>query len=249
MKCTVFSAMLRGPRTRQEDCLLAGAELFQKDTLKQTKTLDTDFLVAGVCDGLGGHDQGESASRFVCEQLQARFRQDQFDPQNIGAVLAEIQVAAAERLPENCGTTVAGLMVKNGRVIAFNAGDSRVYKITSSGMTYISHDHSLVQGLVDNALIQKDAAISHPLKNFVDFGIGPLFQDVWKDYAVHVFEDALSTDACYLICSDGVHDLMNEAEMHEILMPSPANNGQALLTALETKGLKDNTSFIILETR
>jgi len=249
MKCTVFSAMLRGPRNRQEDCLLSGTDLFQKDTLKQTKTLDTDFLAASVCDGLGGHDNGESASRFVCEQLQARFREGPFDPQNIRTVLAEIQAAAQGRLPENCGTTVAGLMIKNGRVIAFNAGDSRVYKITASGMTYVSHDHSLVQGLVDNALIQKDAANSHPLKNFVDFGIGPLFQDVWKDYAVHVFEDSLGADACYLICSDGVHDLMNEAEMHEILMPSPAENGQALIAALEKKGLRDNTSFIILETR
>jgi serine/threonine protein phosphatase PrpC len=249
MKCTVFSAMLRGPRTRQEDCLLAGADLFQKDALKQTQTLDTGFLLAGVCDGLGGHDNGESASRFVCEQLQARFREGQFDHQNIGFVLDEIQAAATGHLPENCGTTVAGVMIKNGRVIVFNAGDSRVYKITASGMTYVSHDHSLVQGLVDNALIQKDAAISHPLKNFVDFGIGPLFQDVWKNFAVHIVEDALGPDACYLICSDGVHDLMNEAEMHEVLMPSPADNGQALLTALEKKGLKDNTSFIILEAR
>jgi serine/threonine protein phosphatase PrpC len=249
MKCTVFSAMLRGPRTRQEDCLLAMGDLIQSDNLKQTKTMDADFLLAVVCDGLGGHDNGESASRFVCQQLEGRLNRDNFDRQRIDPALCEIQAAAEEELTENSGTTVAGLMVKNGRAIAFNAGDSRVYKITSSGMTYVSHDHSLVQGLVDNGLIQKEDANSHPLRNFVDFGIGPLFQGVWKVYNIHTFEDAFATDEAYLICSDGVHDLMNEAEMHEILMPDPADNGPALLAALEKKGLKDNTSFIILEMR
>lgn len=249
MKCTVFSAMLRGPRTRQEDCLLAMDDLFQSDNLKQTKTMSGDFLLAAVCDGLGGHDNGESASRFVCEQLQDRFNQDDFDRQRIEPAFSEIQAAAEGRLIENCGTTVAGLMIKGQKVIGFNAGDSRVYKITPSGMVYVSHDHSLVQGLVDNGLLQKENANSHPLRNFVDFGIGPLFQGVWKVYTIHTFEDVFATGEAYLICSDGVHDLMNETEMHGILMPSPADNGPALLAALEQKGLKDNTSFIILETR
>lgn len=249
MRCKVFSAMLRGPRTRQEDCLLAVDDLFQSDNLKQTKTMDADFLLAAVCDGLGGHDNGESASRFVCQQLQDRFTPDNFDRQQIEPAFSEIQAAAEENLPENSGTTVAGLMIKDQKIIGFNAGDSRVYKITPSGMAYVSHDHSLVQGLVDNGLLQKEDANSHPLKNFVDFGIGPLFQGVWKVYDIHIFENAFAADDCYLICSDGVHDLMNETEMHEILMPTPAKNGQALLAALEKKGLRDNASFIILETR
>ena len=241
--------MSRGPRTRQEDCLLAGGDLFQTDDLKQTRSLNTDFLVVSVCDGLGGHDHGESASRYVCEQIQARIPGNPLEMGTIPELLAAIQADPARHLPENCGTTVAGVMIQNERVFAFNAGDSRVYKITPAGMTCISHDHSLVQGMVDSALIQKDAATTHPLRNFVDFGIGPLFQNAWKDFAVYLFEEDLEPGAGYLICSDGVHDLVTEDQMHEILMPRPSEKGPDLLAALEQKGLRDNTSFVVLETR
>ncbi len=247
MKYTVFSAMMLGPRTKQEDCLLDGIDLFQLNQLKEKKIIDTDFLLLGICDGMGGHDHGETASRFVCEQIKKKFNRTMFRADNVKTILTEIQDSTAKHLPENCGTTVAGLMIMDGQTIVFNAGDSRVYKISKSKMDYISHDHSLVQGLVDKSFIHKDSASSHPLKNIIDFGIGPLFNDMWKNFKIHFFEEFISKDTWYLLCSDGVNDLMNEEEMHGILMPSPIENGNILFQALQKKGLKDNTSFIILE--
>ena len=247
MKYTVFSAMRLGPRTKQEDCILDGIDLYQADRLTQKKIIDTDFLLLGICDGMGGHDQGEAASRFVCEQIKATFDRTMFSAEKVETRLAEIQDSSEVHLSDNCGTTVAGLMIMNAQTIVFNAGDSRVYKISPSGMEYISHDHSLVQGLVDKSFIQKDAATFHPLKNVIDFGIGPIFKDVWKNFNIHIFEESISKDTWYLLCSDGVNDLMNETQMHEILMPSPIDNGNILLEALQKKGLKDNASFIIVE--
>ncbi|MBC2715304.1 MAG: serine/threonine-protein phosphatase [Desulfobacteraceae bacterium] len=247
MKYTVFSAMLLGPRSKQEDCIIDGIDLFQSNQLNEKKIIDTDFLLLGVCDGMGGHDQGETASRFVCEQIKNKFNRTMFSAEKVKTLLTEIQNSAQKHLPENCGTTVAGLMIMDGQTIVFNAGDSRVYKISTSGMDYISHDHSLVQGLVDKSFIQKDTAPYHPLKNIIDFGIGPLFNDVWENFDIHIFEESISRDAWYLLCSDGVNDLMNEKEIHELLMPSPIENGTILLQALQKKELKDNTSFIILQ--
>ncbi len=247
MKYTVFSAMLLGPRTKQEDCIFDGIDLYQADRLTQKKIIDTDLLVLGVCDGMGGHDHGEAASRFVCSQIKETFDRTMFSAEKIETRLTEIQDLTAEHLSANCGTTVAGLMIMDGQTIGFNAGDSRVYKISTSKMDYISHDHSLVQGLVDKSFIQKDSATSHPLKNVIDFGIGPIFNDVWKNFNIHIFEETISKDDGYLLCSDGVNDLMNETEIHERLMPSPIENGDILLQALQKKGLKDNTSFIILQ--
>jgi len=247
MKYTVFSAMLLGPRTKQEDCLIDGIDLYQADQLTQKKIIDTDFLLLGVCDGMGGHDQGETASRFVCEQIKKKFNRTMFSADNIKPLLTEIQDSTRKHLPENCGTTVAGLMIMDGQTIVFNAGDSRVYKILKSKMDYISHDHSLVQGLVDKSFIQKDSAPFHPLKNVIDFGIGPIFNEVWKNFNIHIFEESISKDEWYLLCSDGVNDILNETEIHELLMPSPVENGNILLQALQKKGLKDNTSFIIVE--
>ena len=109
-----------------------------------------------------------------------------FSAEKIKTCLTEIQNSTRKYLPENSGTTVAGLMIMNGQTIVFNAGDSRVYKISTSKMDYISHDHSLVQGLVDKSFIQQDSASYHPLKNIIDFGIGPLFDDVWKNFNIHI---------------------------------------------------------------
>ncbi len=247
MRYTVFSAMLLGPRTQQEDCIIDGIDLFQSNQWNGEKIIDTDFLLLGVCDGMGGHDQGEIASRFVCEQLKHKFNRTMFSAQKVKTRLTEIQEAAQKYLPKNSGTTVAGLMIMDGQTIGFNAGDSRIYKISKSKMEYISHDHSLVQGLVDKSFIQQNTAPFHPLKNIIDFGIGPLFNDAWKNFNIHIFEKTISKDDGYLLCSDGVNDLMNETEIHELLMPSPIENGNILLQALQKKGLKDNTSFIILQ--
>jgi len=247
MKYSVFSAMRLGPRAQQEDCIIDGIDLFQSNQLNEKKIINTDFLLLGVCDGMGGHDHGETASRFVCEQIKNKFNRAMFSAEKIKTRLTEIQETAQKHLPENSGTTVAGMMIMDGQTIVFNAGDSRVYKISKSKMEYISHDHSLVQGLVDKSFIQQDTALNHPLKNIIDFGIGPLFNDVWKNFDIHIFEESISKNAWYLLCSDGVNDLMNEAEIHELLMPSPIENGDILLQALQKKGLKDNTSFIILQ--
>lgn len=247
MKCTVFSAMLQGPRAKQEDCIMDGDGLFQSDRLTKKKEINTDCLLLSVCDGMGGHEHGETASRFVCEQLKNKVNNTSFCSKDIRLIFSEIQVSAQQELPEKCGTTIAGLIASDSRVIAFNAGDSRVYKISEKGLVYISHDHSLVQGLVDKAFIEKKSAPHHPLKNLIEFGIGPIFNDVWENNTLHIHEESLEKDAWYLLCSDGLNDLLTDQEIYEHLMPSPVENGPDFFEFLKKKKLKDNTSFIIVK--
>ena len=104
MKYSVFSAMLLGPRTKQEDCLIDGMDIFQSDQMAGEKLIDTDFLLLAVCDGMGGHDFGETASRFVCEQIRNKFGRTCFSPENIKRCLAEIQASAPHN---NCRRTAA----------------------------------------------------------------------------------------------------------------------------------------------
>ncbi len=246
MKCTVFSAMLRGPRAKQEDCIIDGLDLFQSDRLKEKKKFDTDFLLLLACDGMGGHDHGDMASRFVCEQFKKKMINGAFCAENIESILSEIQNLALEKLPENCGTTVAGLIITDDHAIAFNAGDSRVYRISENEINYISHDHSLVQGLVDKSFIRQDNAPLHPLKNLIDFGIGPIFNDAWENNHIHIHDELISKDTWYLLCTDGLNDLLPDQEIHDRLWPSPVKNGANLLKKIKKKGLKDNISFIIV---
>jgi len=247
MKCNVFFAMLIGPRSKQEDCLINGSDLFQEDRLTQKSEFNADKLLLTICDGMGGHENGDTASHFTCEQLLSIYKQNKFSADTVNSNLKTIQQSAAKDLPENCGTTVAGLFISGNKALAFNAGDSRVYKLTPNEIVYISHDHSLVQDLLDKSFIQKEAAFEHPFRNLVEFGIGPAFINAWQDTDIYTYEETVSLDSWYLICSDGLSDLMTDSEIYNSLMPDPLQNGDKLLKKLNKQGLKDNTSVIIVK--
>jgi serine/threonine protein phosphatase PrpC len=247
MKCNVYSAMTLGARSVQEDCIMDGVDQWQTDEFINSREIVAETLLLAVCDGMGGHDKGDEASRFVCEQLKNISHDPIMDAGKLKEILAGIQETALEKLPENCGTTLAGLFVSDNRIIAFNAGDSRVYKFTPEGLMYISHDHSLVQEMVDKSLIPDVAAKDHPLKNLIEFGFGPIFGDAWERYTVHIYESPLEDGDIYLLCSDGLMDAMRDAVIHDCLMQSAEEMGPRLLDLMKRKRLNDNTSFIIVK--
>ena len=248
MENRTFSAMLIGPRDRQEDAITDGKTVFQADLLTRKNGSSAERVLLAVCDGMGGHDGGEIASMFVCEQL-TRIRWEKVSGAHVLESLAGIQREAMVHLPENSGTTVAGLLAGNGRVIAFNAGDSRIYRLEADAINYISHDHSLIQEMIDQSILNVDNIGFHPLRNVIELGIGPAFDGSWNIRKVHIHEENLEIPSYYLLCSDGLTDIIGESDIHELLMPNPVENGTRLYNALKQKTLRDNTSFMILEIR
>lgn len=247
MNVRIFSAMQKGPRGKQEDCLLAGTEIIQADSFEKESRLETDTAIFAACDGLGGHEAGDLASRFVCERIKTEYGANRFQTRPIPRMLENIQEASCRELPANCGTTLAGLFFSRRGIQVFNAGDSRIYKIDENQARYISHDHSVVQGLLDKFLILQETAKNHPYKNLIEFGIGPLFVDAWEHHSVFVHTETFDPPLVFLLCTDGLSDQLAEAEIHRLLMPEPIKNGKSLLAALTKKGLVDNTSFLIIE--
>lgn len=246
MSCRVFSTMRQGPRAVQEDCIINGRELRQEHQLEDMAEFTTDRLVLAVCDGMGGHAHGDEASRFVCGEFKTRVSAAVPGSAHITGILWDIQASACRHLHQNCGTTIAGLVAEKGKVFVFNAGDSRVYKFTEAGIQNLSRDHTLVQELVDKSFISREAADRHPLKNLVDFGIGPVFNAAWDQHDIHMLSEDLVAGATYLLCTDGLTSVMSDREINECLMPSPIEKGLALAGAAMEKELIDNTSFIIV---
>jgi len=237
--------MMIGPRHRQEDCLVDGRGLFQADLLSRRNSFSTDTLLLAVCDGMGGHKGGEKASRFACQQLEKHRWPQEINRQAVFDALHYIQTLAEKSLPPHCGTTVAGLLAEKDKAIVFNAGDSRVYRIHKDFTEYVSHDHSLVQDLVDQHMVNAEKASSHPFKHLIEFGIGPVFSHVWPERDVYMVKQNIEDTAHFLICSDGLTDIFQDRELHSLLWPSPVENGAKLANAARKKGLTDNTSFII----
>jgi len=241
--------MMIGPRNRQEDCIFDGITVFQTDLLLRKNGFTTSHLLLTVCDGMGGHAAGETASLYLCEQLGRIDWRNLISTDSIRDALADIQQASMEHLPANSGTTIAGLLVGEEKTIAFNAGDSRTYRLRPESIEYLSHDHTRVQEMVDQALVDNARASRHPMKNLIEFGIGPVFERAWPIRQVYLNEAPIESPAWYLLCSDGLTDVMPDKKIHELLMPDPIENGNRLYNALKRKGLKDNTSFIIAEIR
>lgn len=222
-----------------------GNGMLQADLLKRNSSINSERLLIGVCDGMGGHHGGEKASSFVCRKIKEQQLPESICGTAVRRLLLDIQYESEQSLPPHSGTTVAGLAADAGSAVIFNAGDSRVYKITPESMECLSHDHSLVQDLVDQCMMDAENASSHPLKHMIDFGIGPAFRRVWSIRDIYTAEHGHDPSCCYLMCTDGLTDVMTDSEIHGILAPSPLENGERLAEAAGKKGLTDNTSFII----
>jgi serine/threonine protein phosphatase PrpC len=238
-----------GLRDGQEDCIFVNGTIVQERKFASVavQEIGDGLLLCAVCDGMGGHDRGEWASRFVCEKLKEHYRGLDFSRNSTELLIERIQNQIENETANGSGTTVAGVVLEKDRAHIFNVGDSRVYKITGGGIFYMSHDHSLVQGSVDRGDITPEEAFTHPYRNVIEFGIGDVFRSEWAGggKAVHIAEDRLGAGEWYLICTDGVNDVMRDHEMYDVLRGDPFGRLSAFIGSLEER-MKDNFSFILV---
>ena len=247
----VFFVTHIGSKDNQEDCLLVNGRVIleadRSDPVVEAINGNEGLFV--VCDGVGGHEGGEWASRFVCEQLATRLSPAAAGPDDVSAALAETQRAIELARGGEAGTTVAGLIVANGRTVAFNDGDSRVYRLADDGIDLLSRDHSLLQSLLDEGRLGPEEARNFPYRNVIEFGLGEPFSDSWRnaDSTVHIAEHAVAPGNAYLVCSDGVTDTVEDREIHAVLWPPSRDNAAALARRLVNEA-RDNFAFILVAT-
>lgn len=238
-----------GRRDNQEDCIFINGRIFQKNKFRNAHVMMIrgSRALCAVCDGMGGHAKGEWASRFVCEKLKDYLKHFTFSRDTIQHLFNEIQERIEKEGIKDNGTTVACAILEDGKNIIFNAGDSRIYKITNEAILCISHDHSLVQSIVDKGYLSQDEAFIHPHKNVIEFGIGDVFRRAWSkgDKEVFIKDDVLNKDEYYLICTDGVNDVLRDEEIYDMLYPDPFVRYPEFIECLKER-MKDNLSFIVI---
>lgn len=239
-----------GPREDQEDCSLIKKDVIQARLFENNLEFSSDEIeVLAICDGMGGLAAGEKASRFVCESLaKLNGGSDQIEDEGIRAKLEKIQQVMARDFSEECGTTVAGMIIASSGIQVFNLGDSRVYRLSAGKLDRLSYDHSIVQVLLDDGKITDREAFEHPYRNLITAGMGPAFSYKWALETIWVQAEPIdSKRGAYLICSDGVCDVLTDREIGDVLGNSPVQNGPALMELIKAVFMKDNTSFIIVE--
>ena len=198
-------------------------------------------LICLVADGMGGHAAGEIASRAVTEHLSRRAA-EATDESALAALLrgadAEL-LALMEEQPawRGMGTTVAGIGVAPDRVLAFNVGDSRVYRIDRGALVQLSTDDTPGPKLADG----RTAAMT---SNLVTQSLGGAYQLAGID--PHVLSEPLEDGARYLICSDGLSDLLERTTMEQLLGGDDVASAGALFEAAMAQGGDDNVSLLLV---
>jgi protein phosphatase len=226
--------------------------------------VNEDLGLYVVCDGMGGHAGGETASRLAVQTIEkelisARLRAD--NPFSADTALPESPLAAALREavegacaavfrtnrsnPElaGMGTTCISLLVQGDHAIVGHVGDSRAYLVRDSQVWQLSEDHSLVNEQVRAGLLTEEEAKHSRLKNIITRSVG--FEE---DVLVDVVGVETRSGDKFLLCSDGLSNLIATEEIRDALVGKDLAQVPDLLIQLaNSRGGDDNITVIAVQ--
>ena len=225
-----------------------------EDTYTIIKKDDKNFI-AFVCDGMGGHLGGSYASSKTCDILNDAFNAIDFKVpmKNVGVWLFETlqnantliyQQSLENENLRGMGTTVTGVVCVNGELYYAHIGDSRIYVYNQYDLQQMTVDHTYVNSLLLNGLITYKQALKHPKKHVLTNALG-----IKKDVSVDIGRIKLKENEGLLICSDGLHNMVDNKKLLKLLSEEVESEEKA--EAIKEKALKnggvDNITLILLE--
>lgn len=217
------------------------------------RTNNQDALIVleglyGVADGMGGHKGGEVASAGARDGLEKFLKGKSPDLRLLRTAVEAVNRRLYLRQREEAelsgmGTTLTVLWAAPGAVFLAHVGDSRAYLLREGKLTQVTRDHSLVQELVEQGVLTQEQAAHHPMRNVITRAVG-------TDETIDV--DLITQERCkgdlWLICSDGLSGMVEDAEMARILRENaPDAAADQLLRAALDHGGRDNVSFVIVK--
>ena len=210
-------------------------------------TLD-DAGVWCVADGMGGHQLGDYASQRVVDELsQASYQA--LEPSVVDQVRDGVQRAheALSAMGSDqgglVGTTVAILIAQNNHAVCWHAGDSRVYLLRDAELRQITVDHTFVEELVRAGQITREESRTHRSAHLLSRAVG---QD--EPLELERTEIELKDGDRFLLCSDGVYNVLSQDVMQTVLASTNAAHAPTLLieTALRER-CPDNLTAVVIE--
>jgi len=231
-------------RPRNEDTVAVDDWVMSRP-MQQPQVLERIVEAPTIClvaDGMGGHAAGDVASRFVAECLADRAA-DATDEAAVAQLLREVDLALFRLMRERpelagMGTTVAGLHVAPSALHVFNIGDSRVYRI-DHGLVQLSTDDTPGPKLADGRTAAHATAL---LSQSLGGALAP------SEVTPHILREPAVTGS-YLICSDGLTDLVSLEAMAACVGADDTATVTALFEAAMAAGGRDNISIVLARLR
>ncbi|MCB1671744.1 MAG: Stp1/IreP family PP2C-type Ser/Thr phosphatase [Gammaproteobacteria bacterium] len=222
---------------------------------------DISSGIAVLADGMGGHQAGEIASRMAVEQvlrqMKARLISESGRPITSSQMLNMVShtilnsnrkiFEASEEISSRhgMGTTVVAAVLEGSHLYAGHVGDSRLYLYRGGSLRRITRDHSLVQDLIDKGFYTEDEARLASINHVVTRALGTA-----EDVEVDILQQEAEQDDLFLLCSDGLSDMLSDAMIEQLLGETDMtldDKAQSLVARANQNGGKDNVSVILLK--
>jgi len=229
-------------RYSNEDCIAVGSYIFGEPmTAPWVSALRLESpCVCMVADGMGGHPAGDVASRIAIKHLSAELPHSVADDAALIAAVHnanQLLFATMETAPAivGMGTTIAGIAATANEITVFNVGDSRVYRARHGELQQISIDHS-------ETIIRFLGGLDFPARALSQcLGGYPGAEDIMP----HVMREPAEVNSEYLICSDGLHDMLSDREILACLSADLQDSVRLLFDRAMAEGGIDNISIIL----
>ena len=199
-----------------------------------------------VADGLGGHQDGDKASKLAVEVISDVFEQNIMKQQTIQEALVGAVEAADEDIRQqlpNSGATVTAVVVEDRTAWIAHAGDTRAYLLHGSQIRQLTRDHSMVQRLVELGKLEPEEAINHELEHVIYRSLGQPEKVILDTYVY-----PLPRGSKLLLCSDGLWKLVDKTKIIEIATQniSPQEACGRLIALANFQGGEDNVTALLV---
>lgn len=226
---------------------------------------NADIGLMVLADGMGGYNAGEVASGIAVQIVtelatEASTREDRGDIDPHSGLMRQsiilrdavyrankiiYQTAQSQTHCEGMGTTIVACMFYDNKVSIAHVGDSRAYRLRGGAFEQITLDHSLLQELVDRGFYSMEEAQRSTNKNYVTRALG-----VEPSVEVEVHEHDVLPDDIYLLCSDGLPDMVEDEDIHLTINTFNASLdvvSQQLVELANNQGGRDNISVMLAQ--
>ena len=232
---------------------------------EDTIAFDADVGLLVLADGMGGYNAGEVASGIAVktivnlvresvarEDLRANDRESGMSRPSI--ILRDAihrankiiyQTARSQPQCEGMGTTVVSALFFDNKVAIAHVGDSRLYRLRHDNFEQVTMDHSLLQELVDRGFYSAEEAQRAANKNYVTRALG-----VEPNVEVEVREIPAAKGDCYVLCSDGLSDMVEDDDIHLTINTFGDNLdtvSKQLIQLANDNGGRDNVSVVLAQ--
>lgn len=203
-----------------------------------------------VADGMGGHDAGDFASQAIIGSLsqvepnqQLSLFIDEVEDRLLEVNKALIDEASKREEPTTIGSTVVALLAVGNYCACLWAGDSRAYRLRDGQMTPVSQDHSQVEEMIEQGLLLREDAETHPAANVITRAVGAA-EELFVDVELVELQDGDR----FLLCSDGLFKEVSEPEIAQHMQRGSCQDVSHDLVELALeRGSRDNVTVVTID--